>query len=279
MASTGNAALIHQFDAAGEGNSESRWNSDPSLAFDGVWNDELTAESFTLEDNCWLQDVMLSRTSFTKTFRAPGNKSTRGGFGSASFGQGADELMFEVWFRGLGGLTTDENILFESGGSWYGAVVFVTDDNGPKAGVYVDREGSRIVNLTLDLAPLDGSDFIQLTALLDDNGNSDTATLVAQDVQGHTVSNWQFVSGDGYDNSVVGGNVSGVFTYGGSNVAHLEDPGHGYGYNGDIALVNVYDEVDETVIATSYGNIVPEPTALCLMSLTALALLSRRPEV
>lgn len=275
------AALVHQFDAASTGNTSSQFNGS-----EGRWNDELTTEQFRLINTINLGPTVSPGTSFTTAYSTDDNQNTgRGGVGiennsisdQNAFGEGFDEIMVEVWLRAdLDSLTTggDEELVFESGGGARGFSITLRENGGnAQARLHFAGDSSQVI--TIGLNPIDDSDFFQLTAIIDEDGSGDFIKLMARDTMGTVSMNTGAAGAIEIGGSVSGSNASGVFAAGNGNntSTSLTTGGAGgpldgddvAGFNGAIALINIYDMVDESAIAASYDAItatVPAPAAL-----------------
>lgn len=290
-ASHAGAALIHEFDAAGAGNSGATSGSD------GVWNDTQSTGSFTMRTNSGsalaLETVGSTRTTLTKQFNPADADGLDGGFGTdgESFGQGASEIMIEAWVRpDLNNLPSGKGIVFESGGAANGFSLYLWDNNGtPEAGLQFSQKNESNdevevrLDLTLDLSGVNDDDFIQLTGILDERSSADDVgkIVVRSAKTGNKTSTPETSITNGIAggvSGVAGGNQSGVFIGGADGGLSTNAGGNvtGANYEGPTALIRLYDTVDETTIDNSFSTIIPEPTSALLLALGILPLLFRR---
>jgi hypothetical protein len=261
------ASLINQFDAAGSGNSGTE-DANP----DDRWNDELSNSLFEWQGAVERTEVTSSRTNFTKQFEVPTNNQGDGGYANVSFGSGRQNLMVEAWVRAdFSSLPAQEGVIWESGAG----TGFSITANQETLKLYSSAAGG--VAPSLDISPLDDSDFVQVSAIFD--GNNDQAQLIARSAAtGASVSSSASVT----INSEVagGGNPSGVFfaaTAGQLGAAGAGGPlSNPEQFEGAMSLVNVYDGVDEALLEQSYQTAIPEPASMSLLAIGSVGLFASR---
>lgn len=183
---------------------------------------------------------------------------TTGGFlnGAATASHSYPQFTAEVWFR-PGTLTPEHEVIYETGGGQNGISALITDTNLRLLGSELDV---RTLDATIPLAGLNLENYLQLVITNDADADLFTASL--RDTSGNvrTVSESAEVA--------IGGNGAGLFTWASGAIAaghnnlggRSEEAGvtpEGLtGFAGEIAILNIYDQVlDEAAIQQTFSRV------------------------
>jgi hypothetical protein len=183
--------------------------------------------------------------------------TTGGGANGASAGAFQyPQFSAEIWFR-PGGLTANHEVLYETGGGQNGLSALITDTHLRVLG----SEGDvRNLDLTLPLAGLNLDDFLQL--VLTNDADTDSVTVSLRDTYGNVLTSSESAA------VTLGGNGAGLFTWASGAVAAAEinlggrteaagtSPEGLTGFAGEIAILNIYDQVlDEGAIQSAFDRV------------------------
>lgn len=183
--------------------------------------------------------------------------TTGGGANGASAGAFRyPQFSAEIWFR-PGELTANHEVLYETGGGQNGLSALITDTHLRVLG----SEGDvRNLDLTLPLAGLNLDDFLQL--VLTNDADSDSVTVSLRDTYGNVLTSSESAA------VTLGGNGAGLFTWASGAVAAAEinlggrteaagtSPEGLTGFAGEIAILNIYDQVlDEGAIQSAFDRV------------------------
>jgi hypothetical protein len=183
--------------------------------------------------------------------------TTGGGANGASAGAFQyPQFSAEIWFR-PGELTANHEVLYETGGGQNGLSALITDTHLRVLG----SEGDvRNLDLTLPLAGLNLDDFLQL--VLTNDADNDSVTVSLRDTYGNVFTSSESAA------VTLGGNGAGLFTWASGAVAAAEinlggrteaagtSPEGLTGFAGEIAILNIYDQVlDEGAIQSAFDRV------------------------
>jgi len=183
--------------------------------------------------------------------------TTGGGSNGASAGAFQyPQFSAEIWFR-PGELTANHEVLYETGGGQNGLSALITDTHLRVLG----SEGDvRNLDLTLPLAGLNLDDFLQL--VLTNDADTDSVTVSLRDTYGNVFTSSESAA------VTLGGNGAGLFTWASGAVAAAEinlggrteaagtSPEGLTGFAGEIAILNIYDQVlDEGAIQSAFDRV------------------------
>ena len=183
--------------------------------------------------------------------------TTGGGVNGASAGAFQyPQFSAEIWFR-PGELTANHEVLYETGGGQNGLSALITDTHLRVLG----SEGDvRNLDLTLPLAGLNLDDFLQL--VLTNDADTDSVTVSLRDTYGNVFTSSESAA------VTLGGNGAGLFTWASGAVAAAEinlggrteaagtSPEGLTGFAGEIAILNIYDQVlDEGAIQSAFDRV------------------------
>jgi hypothetical protein len=224
--------------------------------------------------------------------------ATRGAFnGGESDLDGDNTMSVELWIKpesldldSDGATTVRKQVLFETGGGTRGWAVTLWDDELKLSVKTNVGNGAPVAGdvITHTLSTADIADFIQVVATVEDS--SDSFQLYVNPVGATnpgTASDGKTWSGDhpiGTSDAGLGGingyNENNGFG-GGAEVGNASagdwDPNSFSGYEGEIAIVRVYDDVlSGAEVAQNFGEVVPEPSTFALAAFGLLGLIGGR---
>lgn len=248
---------VNRYLASEEGNTDVLWNDLVGISnwavTGGLLGDPLTTPS--------------ENTSITASYTTGGgtNGASTGAFQYAQFS-------VEVWFR-PGSLSADHQAIIETGGGQNGLSALITDTDIRLLGSTGDV---RTLDLTIPTAGLNLADFVQLVITNDSDADLYTASL--RDTFGNirTVSESADVTlgvnGGGLFTWASGAVGAGHINLGGSTDAIEVSPTGLTGFEGEIGIVNVYDQIlDETAIGEAFDRVATIGQAPDGLAVTAIA--------
>ena len=265
---------VHVFDASSPGNvmsgqSLTQWTDvGPGHNYTGSpANIHVNTVTGLTQTPAFFSPATLLTASFTCGGANTGGGKSTGQPQSSSIGNGLTDGSFEIWFRTD---LDDEDrpvwqVLWESGASVNGFCILLRTNGLGTAEMRVMKAWNsvKIVDMTVALTGIDGSDFIQAVATFDggNGGGADTARLHVRDALGNSVF-VEDVANDfntlaGSDDTAVfnaaNGTTLGVYGSCGGNVGNAVAMS---AFKGEIALINVYSTaLSSTDVLSVYGLI------------------------
>ena len=218
-----------------------------------LWSDLIGNRSWTLTGGVLANPLATPspQTNISASY------TTGGGVNGASAGAFQyPQFSAEIWFR-PGELTANHEVLYETGGGQNGLSALITDTHLRVLG----SEGDvRNLDLTLPLAGLNLDDFLQL--VLTNDADTDSVTVSLRDTYGNVFTSSESAA------VTLGGNGAGLFTWASGAVAAAEinlggrteaagtSPEGLTGFAGEIAILNIYDQVlDEGAIQSAFDRV------------------------
>jgi len=218
-----------------------------------LWSDLIGNRSWTLTGGVLANPLATPspQTNISASY------TTGGGVNGASAGAFQyPQFSAEIWFR-PGELTANHEVLYETGGGQNGLSALITDTHLRVLG----SEGDvRNLDLTLPLAGLNLDDFLQL--ILTNDADNDSVTVSLRDTYGNVLTSSESAA------VTLGGNGAGLFTWASGAVAAAEinlggrteaagtSPEGLTGFAGEIAILNIYDQVlDEGAIQSAFDRV------------------------
>ena len=218
-----------------------------------LWSDLIGNRSWTLTGGVLANPLATPspQTNISASY------TTGGGSNGASAGAFQyPQFSAEIWFR-PGELTANHEVLYETGGGQNGLSALITDTHLRVLG----SEGDvRNLDLTLPLAGLNLDDFLQL--VLTNDADTDSVTVSLRDTYGNVFTSSESAA------VTLGGNGAGLFTWASGAVAAAEinlggrteaagtSPEGLTGFAGEIAILNIYDQVlDEGAIQSAFDRV------------------------
>ena len=218
----------HSYSAATPSNSFSLWQ-------EPIANRTMNLTALNLDNPLALPSP---KTNFTAAYRSDGGPSG-GTVGAFQF----VDSSFEIWFR-PSDITTDHQVIFETGGGQNGLGVLLNEDGLRFIGSALNV---RTLDEVISLEGFDFSDFIQVVFSV--GTETDTFTATVRDTSGNMITST--ATGD----VVFGGNGATAFNWGAGVIGVTENnlggrteavdasPEGLTPFAGEIALINVYDRI------------------------------------
>lgn len=218
------------------------------------WTDIVGAKNINLTGLLFDNPITTASagTTISGTYQSAGGP-VGGAVGAFQF----PDLTTEVWFRPTG-LSTDHQVIFETGGGQNGLAALITEDGLRFIG---SAGNARTLDLVVPLSGLNLTDFVQL--VFSTSTDNDTFEVSVKDTFGNTITASETAD------IVQGGNGAVVFNYGTGGIANGDNnlggrtelpdqtPEGLTGFIGDIAILNIYDsiltpaEIDQAFIAVA----------------------------
>jgi len=236
---------------------------------DGLWNDLIGDRNWSFTGGT-LGDPLTTPSANTNI---TASYTTGGGLNGASTGTFQyPQISAEIWFR-PDALTDAHQTIFETGGGRNGISALITDTDVRFLG---STGNVRTLDVTVSTIGLNLADFVQLVITNDSDADLFTASL--RDTFGNvrTVSETADVS--------VGGNGGGLFSWasgavggdhinlGGRTEAVDASPTGLTGFEGEIGIVNIYDQIlDETAIGEAFDRVATIGQAPAGLAVTAIS--------
>lgn len=207
----------------------------------GTWIDQIGLRNWNMTD-ATLNPTLATpsaNTNITAAYTTSGGITTGGTTTSFQY----SEVTIELWFR-PGNLTADHQVIFETGGGQNGVSALITESTLRLMGTTLDV---RNLDVTIPIDGLNLDDFLQL--IITNNADTDAYNATLRDTFGNvrSVSETSDVS--------IGVNAAGLFVWaagplggaslnlGGSTDAAAAAPAGLTGFEGEIAILNIYDSV------------------------------------
>ncbi|MDB4537150.1 hypothetical protein N9230_00880 [Akkermansiaceae bacterium] len=220
---------------------------------DGIWLDQVGNRNWTMT-GAILNSPLATPSANTNI--AAAYSTTGGTTGGSTTSFQYPEITIEVWFR-PGNLTADHQVIFETGGGQNGLSAIITDTAIRLIGSALDI---RNLDTTIPTAGLNLDDFLQL--VITNNAGTDDYRATLRDTFGNvrTVSETADI--------VVGVNGGGLFVWasgvlggassllGGSTDDPAAAPTGLTGFEGEIAILNIYDRIlDEAESQATFDRV------------------------
>ncbi|MDA7882118.1 hypothetical protein N9A94_07405 [Akkermansiaceae bacterium] len=220
---------------------------------DGIWLDQVGNRNWTMT-GAILNSPLATPSANTNIGAA--YSTTGGTTGGSTTTFQYPEITIEVWFR-PGNLTADHQVIFETGGGQNGLSAMITDTAIRLIGSALDI---RNLDTTIPTAGLNLDDFLQL--VITNNAGTDDYRATLRDTFGNvrTVSETADI--------VVGVNGGGLFVWasgvlggassllGGSTDDPAAAPTGLTGFEGEIAILNIYDRIlDEAESQATFDRV------------------------
>ena len=206
---------------------------------DGTWLDEIDTRNWGLT-GATLDMPLITPSANTNIAAA---YSTAGGvMGGSAGAYQYGEFTAEIWLRPTG-LTTDHQVIFETGGGQNGLAALMTATEFRFIGSAVN---TRNVDFTIPIGDLNISDFVQLV-ITNDSAN-DVFEVAIRDTFGNVLTASEV------GNVTMGGNSAGLFIHasgilggefnlGGRTELPDTTPEGLTGFTGEIGIVNIYSRI------------------------------------
>ena len=220
---------------------------------DALWLDQISNRNWTMTGAT--RNSPLPTPSANTNINAAFT-TTGGTTGGSTTSYQYEEITAEVWFR-PGTLSADHQVIFETGGGQNGIAALITDSAIRLIGSTGD---TRNLDVTISTLGLNLEDFLQL--IITNNAATDEYTATVRDTFGNvrTVNETADVS--------IGVNGAGLFVWasgalggassllGGSTDDPAAAPTGLTGFEGEIAILNIYDRIlDETESQATFDRV------------------------
>lgn len=210
----------------------------------GTWIDQIGNRNWNLTGATLNSPLATpsANTNITASYTTGGGSTTGGATTSFQY----PEITIEVWFRPAN-LSENHQVIFETGGGQNGVSASITDSAIRLLGTTLDV---RNLDVTIPIEGLNLDDFLQL--IITNNGATDEYNATLRDTFGNvrSVSETTDVT--------IGGNGGGLFVWasgglggaslnlGGSTDNAAVAPLGLTGFEGEIAILNIYDRILDT---------------------------------